>query len=154
MFTHHKSARFIKQNVGHAIWNNYFKFCFERNPFDRAVSLYHFSTRPPAPRPSISEYLESKSVTLLSNWGIYTLNDHVAVDFIGRYEALEHDFHKAMDMIGLPSRSALPRTKTRFREDRQHYSKVLGPQDRSRIERVCAKEMGELGYQWEEPDNR
>ena len=32
MFTHHKSARFIKQNAGHAIWNNYFKFCFERNP--------------------------------------------------------------------------------------------------------------------------
>jgi hypothetical protein len=152
-FANHNPARFIRQYAGLEIWNTYYKFCFERNPFDKAISRYYFSTRPPKPRPSISKYLASVRVDMLSNWSIYTINDHVAVDFVGRYEKLDEDLQKIAETLGLPSRLSLPRAKSKFRENREHYSKVLNPQDRTRIERVCAKEIGEFAYRWEEPEN-
>jgi len=38
----HMPALAIKRQLGDEIWNNYFKFCVIRNPFDKAVSAYYF----------------------------------------------------------------------------------------------------------------
>jgi hypothetical protein len=38
----HMSAIEIRNNIGKAIWDSYFKFCVIRNPFDKLVSRFFF----------------------------------------------------------------------------------------------------------------
>ncbi len=101
----------------------------------------------------MDNFLDKVPIHFLSNWGIYTINDDITVDFVGRYETLNHDLSNVAKILGLPSGIDLPRAKSQFRENREHYSKVLSPQARARIELVCAKEMAAFGYSWDESDN-
>ena len=145
-FYNHADAQFIRDCIGDQDWNSYFKFSFERDPFDKAISRYYWSTR--EPRPDISHYISSAPVDLLSNWNIYTINDQIAVDFIGRYDNLDNDLASICSKIGLPDELSLPRAKSSYRKSREHYSKVLNAEARSRIEIVCAKEISAFNYCW------
>jgi hypothetical protein len=147
-YFNHASAPFIRDHVGEKIWNSYFKFCFERNPFDKAISRYYWSTK--EPRPEISGYLQSARSDLLSNWNIYTINDRIAVDFVGRYESLGTYLKMLQHRLGLPKEIVLPRAKSRYRQNRAHYSQILNSEARARVEIVCAREMAALGYCWSE----
>ena len=146
-FSQHSTAAFVRSNVDDSVWKNYFKFCFERNPFDKAVSRYYWSTK--APRPEIDAYLELAPINLLSNWYLYTINDQIAVDFVGRYESLEDDLAKVARTLGLPKIPELPNAKAHYRLDRRHYSTVVNAQARARIELVCAKEICTFKYVWQ-----
>lgn len=145
-FFNHSSAAFIARNLSERIWQDYFKFCFERDPFDKAVSRYFWSTN--QPRPPISEFLHQAPKALLSNWDLYTINDHICVDFLGRFETLADDLRVIEARLGLPQALQLPRAKAGYRQDRRHYSGMLGSDARARIETVCAKEIAVLGYRW------
>jgi len=151
-FSNHVSAHFIRENIGEEIWNSYFKFCFERNPFDKAISRYYWSTS--EPRPEIYDYLLSARIDLLSNWDIYTVNDHVAVDFVGRYENLTDDLAVVTEKIGIPGQLDLPRAKAGYRKNREHYRNVIDTQSRARIELVCAKEITAFNYSWDDLQNK
>ena len=151
-FYNHSSAKLIRDCIPARIWNSYFKFTFERNPFDKAISRYYWSTGDPRPdpRPEITEYLNSVQSHKLSNWDIYTINDQIKVDFVGRYENLDDDLAKIKEKLGLPVEFNLPRAKGKYRKNREHYSRVLSSEARDRIEIVCAKEMAAFGYRWNE----
>lgn len=86
----------------------------------------------------------------LSNWDIYTINDQIKVDFVGRYENLDADLAKIKEKLGLPAEFNLPRAKGKYRKNREHYSRLLSSEARARIEIVCAKEMTAFGYHWNE----
>ncbi len=146
-YINHSGAQFIKDHIGKEIWDSYFKFCFERNPFDKAISRYYWSTR--EPRPAISDYLATAPIFFLSNWDTYTVNDDIAVDFVGRYENLNEDLDFIRQKIGLEGELRLPRAKGAYRKNRDHYSRVLDQKSRSRIEVVCAKENAYFDYHWE-----
>mgnify|MGYP001818197108 CR=1 FL=1 len=150
-FKNHSEAAFIRRYIDEEIWNSYFKFCFERNPFDKAISRYYWSAKPP--RPEISEYLSSASQRRLSNWGTYTIDDQLVVDFVGRYETLADDLATIGNKLGLPEELSLPRAKGSHRQNREHYSRVLNQEARARIEAVCAKEIQAFDYAWTEPQD-
>ena len=147
-FHNHSTAAFIKKSIPEEIWNNYYKFTFERNPFDKAISRYYWSTRFSDSRIPITDYLNTAEIHLLSNWEIYTINDSIAMDFVGFYENLDDDLEKIQQKLGLPSELKLPRAKGNYRKSKDHYSDLLDPEARSRIEIVCAKEIRAFDYHW------
>ena len=146
-FHNHSPASFVRRHIGEDIWRRYFKFSIERDPFDRAVSRYYWSTSK-VDRPSIEEYLDSAPVELLSNWIIYAIDDEVAVDLMIRYEDLSSDLALATKRLRLPGELRLPHAKGDHRLDRRHYSQVLGQNSRRLIERICARECAEFSYHW------
>ncbi len=145
-FFNHAPAPFVKANVPASVWENYFVFCFERNPFDKAVSLYYWMTDPP--RPSVASYLKTADVERLSNWPIYTINGKVAVDFVGRYEQLDADLAHIAERLGLPDSIDLPDAKASARPPRKPYPQVLSSAARERVEVVCARELAHFDYAW------
>jgi len=114
--------------------------------FDKAISRYYWSTR--EPRPDISDYLQKAPVYHLSNWNIYTINDHLAMDFMGRYEQLDKHLDYLENKLGFPTAIDLPNAKSSYRKERKPYQEVLDSKARERIETVCAKEISFFDYQW------
>jgi len=142
----HAPAEQVRRIVGARVWDSYFKFCVERNPYDKAISLYYWRTRDQSPRPSLSDYLASAETRSLSNFHIYSLGGRVAVDRVIPYETLDAGLAAVFRDLGLPGEPALPRAKGEHRGDRRPYAELLGTTDRAVIERACRREIEAFSY--------
>jgi hypothetical protein len=139
--------------VGEEIWDSYYKFCIERNPFDKAVSLYHWKGRKGG-NLSISEFLATTPRSL-SNAYLYMIDGKPALDRIVRFERLNDELEEVRQHIGLPEPLDLPHLKSGYRPKKSHYRDVLSAEDRALVERVCAAEIELLGYEFDAaPDSK
>lgn len=145
-YYNHMPAKEIRRLIGPRVWTEYFKFCFERNPWDKAISSYFWKTRGREPRPSLLGFLRSVNAEALSDFGIYGIDGTVAADHVGRYEDLDSELERIAAILKLPEEIRLPRAKGTFREDRRHYRDIIGPEERGIIERACAREIAHFGY--------
>jgi hypothetical protein len=155
-FYNHMPAREIVDLVGREIWDSYYKFCFERNPFDRLVSLYYWHNRK---KPvwfgrrkryaTMTEFLDSGAPAILKRWGIdsYSLDGRVAVDRVCLYENLEAELEFLSEKLGLPEKIDLPRTKAAHRKDRRDPRDVLTPRELDRVAELFRDEMAMYGYE-------
>lgn len=149
-FYNHMPAHEVRDLIGDEIWNGYYKFCFERNPFDRVVSLYYWCHKT-EPRPTMAEFLKHKEIQLLSTRGIslYTFDgEQPVVDKIGRYETLTHDLDEIRQRLGIPEPLVLPQAKTSHRTDRRHYSEILDDECRDEIAARFHREMQLFDYRF------
>jgi hypothetical protein len=146
-FYNHISATNVRSQLPAEVWDNYFKFCFERNPWDRFLSFYYWQYRR-GPQPSFAEVLDSPAVDLLKlrGWQVYTINGEVAVNRICRYENVEQELDEVCKKLGISQPLTLPHAKANTRRDRRSYREVLGDAERRRIEQLFADEIKALGY--------
>ena len=126
-FYEHMPASRVRDYVEEEVWRSYFKFAFDRNPWDRQVSWYLYKTKSKAIRPSFEHFMSKRARAYVANYAIYTIDDALAVDFVGRYESLEEDLNKALEMAGVGQRLQVPRTnvtpnKDSERDYRSYYS--------------------------------
>jgi len=131
-------------------WGGYFTFTIERNPFDRVISQYWWEVQGMADPPPVSQFLERGRPELLSNWDLYTADDRLIVDHVGRYESLDESLAFIAARIGLAEAIVLPeqRVKSEFRRDRRPWREVLSDADRRLVEAVCRRELAAFGYAW------
>lgn len=146
-FENHMAARDIRLLVGEKIWNSYYKFCFERNPWDRTVSLYWWRGRG-NPKKSLSEFIAAGVPRDLTKLGmdLYLIDGEVAVDRICRYENLAEELEYLRERLRLPEPIVLPRIKGEFRKDRRHYREVLGPHDRDLVASMSQRQIEAFQY--------
>lgn len=125
-YYHHISAKEVKEKVGDQIWNSYYKFCFERNPFEKAISWYFYRTKYSS-MDGFDDWLKKKYINYRhpTDFHIYTINGAIAVNFVGRYENLVNDLARACAEINLPFDGWLPRAKGFYRKNRLPYYNVL-----------------------------
>ncbi len=153
----HATAQQARKLVGAKAWQSYYKFCFVRNPFDRAVSLYFWETkswerkRHVSP-PDINTYILSLSEEKLSTWFRYTLDGNIALDFIGKFEALNEGMAEVARNLQIPT-PMLSHSKGGVRKDQAHYSQLLNQAARMHIEKLCSAELAAFGYAWITPEN-
>ena len=148
-FRNHMPAAGIRRLVPQAVWDGYFKFCFDRNPWDRAISLYHWlggERRFGA----LGVFLRSGAERPFSNYDRYSIDGVVALDRVYRYEEMEGALADIARRISLPAPLSLPehRAKGASRTDRRHYRDLIGPEEREWIEIVCAREIRLLDYRF------
>lgn len=145
----HSPARQVRAWVGEHVWNRYYKFCFERNPWDRVISLYcwRFGSKPTV---TLSEFIDSDLLFNLKKRGIrlYTIHGEIAVDKVCLYESLTEELEHLQVRLGFPERLCLPRAKSGFRKDRRSYREILNEAQRTRIEALFREEISLFGYQF------
>ena len=109
-FYEHMPAWRVRTYAGEDVWRRYFKFSFERNPWDRQVSWYHYKTKSKreGQQPAFSSFNADRRRAFVENWSLYTQGDAITLDFVGRYESLAADFDRVLAEIGLAGRVALP----------------------------------------------
>jgi hypothetical protein len=142
-FYNHMTAREVRERVGARIWGSYFKFCFERDPWDKVLSQYHFD---PQGQPDLDAFV--RRADLWSDFDRYTLDGELAVDFLGRYETLAADLGAVCRRLGIPFDGWLPRAKGGFRQDRRPPAEVYTPRQAELVAERFAREIRLLGYRF------
>lgn len=145
-FRNHMSAARVRAAVGPEVWNSYFKFCVERDPWDKAISLYYWRTRELDPRPPLLTFLGDVGDRSLSNFAIYAIDGTLAMDRVIRFERLTEDLEDVRNLLGLPERLDLPRAKGGHREEKRHYSELIEAPERAIVDAACAREIDLFDY--------
>lgn len=157
MLWDHASARQVRDYDPKA-WAQNFKFTFVRNPFERVVSIYRWNYRDHPEPPSFSEMLRrmededepGRGLRYWNSWKTYTIDDRIAVDFVGRQENLADDLATICERVGVPFEPA------HLTREKQHGKRVdcsvfYTPGDRERVERLFAPEIETFGYRFPGP---
>ncbi|WP_280551765.1 sulfotransferase family 2 domain-containing protein [Halomonas sp. 25-S5] len=148
----HPPAESAKAMFPHE-WENYFKFCFVRNPYEQALSEYSHQKRNSGREfdfvyflKALSGEIEDRDIMpsgLTSNWPLYTINDQVAVDHVGRYENLEEDFAWLCEQLGIHYQGRLHEEKV---EKHRRTKKLHDWYDEGSVERVHKLYSKEVEY--------
>ena len=103
----HSTAQEIQSILG-LDFENYFKFVFVRNPWERVCSDYYY-IRNNKSHPAHVKTVNAKDLNEFISKGIYVLrpqcdfifddSNNQLVDFIGRYENLEQDFNYILEKL-------------------------------------------------------
>jgi hypothetical protein len=148
-------AYVLRSRLPRETWDGYFKFCVERNPWDKVVSGFHFQAQERGMRLSFEEFLASRRLFGLSDFRMYTdpTDGRPIVDRILRFEALDRELGEVLERLGLPWNGALGvRAKSGFRRDRRPYAELYDEPGRRRVAEVFVREIALLGYTFEGRD--
>ncbi len=148
-YYHHIPAALVRRYLGAALFDAYFKFTIERNPWDRQVSHYFWQTRKDATRPDFAAYIaRPRKEKIIDNFDIYSIDGDIRADFVMRYENLEADFGEALARAGLTSTPPhLPRAKAGFRQDRD-YRDLYDNASRETVASWYEREIRAFGYEF------
>lgn len=146
-FYNHADCHLIRHIVGKDIWKSYYKFAFERNPWDKVVSQYYWSN-PKEPRPSLDEYIQSGGATRCMSFELYSERSEILVDKVFLYENLSEALSEIETRLSLPQKLILPNAKGSFRKDKRSYREIITPEGREKIARIAAREIAHFGYEW------
>jgi hypothetical protein len=115
----HMSCEMIRQQLGAARWEQYFKFAVIRNPFDKLLSGYFFAQRPAG---TDAELIAGFRRWVQAGGAIidrhtYTIAGQVCLDYFIRYEELDAGIAEVCRRLNLPfDAQRIPRLKADFRE--------------------------------------
>lgn len=152
-FYGHSTAEFIKQHIPDHIWDSYFVFAFERNPYTRALSQFFWNTREGGSfeGKSMVEHFDAADPYRRSNWECYAVGDQVVVDRVYHYETLADDLKEIERALSLPSKIVLPNAKTGHRPSEKKDAASLSDEMIDRVTQACSRELEYFGYSTETP---
>ena len=147
-FFNHISGAEIRERIGPEVWDGYFKFCFERNPWDKVLSHYHMLRARAGGELMLDQYFRAGGYP--RDTTKYLDKDRrILVDRICRYEDLTEELSAVCSQLGMPFSGQLqPRAKSEYRTDRRHYRDVLSTEQARIVSEQFAFEIAEFGYRF------
>jgi hypothetical protein len=141
-FYNHMPAREVKHRVPADVWNGYFKFCVERNPWDKVLSHYHMHAAREGGSLTFDEYLARGRFPI--NYFRYTdpSGTKIIVDRVLRYENLLAELSEVFSQLNISFDGSLGvAAKSEYRTDRRPYQEVFTDEQRRIIAKAFAKEI-------------
>jgi len=149
-FRNHSSSFKIRNRVGREVWDSYFKFCFERNPWDKTVSHFYWNRAKSGKGDLTFEQYVKRGAFPVDRRRWYR-HDRLQVDFVGRFENLKEDLTTALARVGIEFDGWLPRAKGGNRDpESRPYQRFISDEVREKITRAFTPEIELLGYRFEE----
>ena len=159
---HMTQSEIIRKHGADKDISNYYKFSFVRNPWDRFVSLYFYcmtGSTMMQKNKNAKPVLDFKSFCEIVGSGFYIGNSYVwnthyqpqtnfidlpDIDFVGRFENIQHDFDIVCDKIGFKQKQ-LPHTN---KSKHKHYTKYYDDETREIVAEKYAKDIEAFGYEF------
>jgi hypothetical protein len=156
---HHDSITQVRQLLRDADIRpkSVYTFSFVRNPWDRMVSYWIWVNRHPGPKRwsvSFADWLEvfvqrkAKAQNPLTCWDYVSIDNKVAVDFVGRFERFDADLARLGERLSLPL-AAGPMPRLYKADKREHYSHYYTAELRDRVADLFADDLEHLAYRFE-----
>jgi hypothetical protein len=152
----HATARQVRRVLGPEIFDSYYKFAVERNPWERQVSLYFHrewkkgNGEPDFDRDIRSRLYRNTEYVRLNNWSIYAIGENVVADRVLRYERLEDDLAELSETLEFPAPLTLPKLRN-YTGERAHYATFYSDESRRLVARWYAREIQAFDYRFETP---
>jgi hypothetical protein len=143
----HIRASKVRPVVGREVWDSYFKFAIDRNPWDAVVSLYYWMRRNEKVD-SFERFLVMPNLEQLAtrNYQAYHLKGRVAVDRVLRFERLGDDLAEVWQHLSLPGEPDLPHAKSGARPSGSDYRDLYDERSIELVRGIFARQIDELGY--------
>lgn len=171
-FRRHQPASSIRGKVDEKVWNEYFKFTIERNPWDKTLSRYWSALygKNPRLRHRISSFFISRTMTFPiwfrmkvlrgrtvaggvyhfpKHYPMYTEEGQVIVDFIGRFENRREHLQILSDHLKVPIDPDV-RIGTATRKDHRPYTECYDEWMQGVIADYFREDLDLLGYRFGE----
>lgn len=156
----------VRARISPSIWNSYYKFTVERNPWDKVISRYFHSKSVYEDKYNKPLSYENFWVHFLKQlktpwetpaWGSpapYNLpryqdpvNGDLLVNRILRYEDLNNELSSVCSQLGIPFEGVLTtRAKSHYRREKAPHTEFFSPSQMHQISKVFAGEINLMGY--------
>ena len=161
----HMPAARIRHQLGKAVWEDYFKFCVVRNPFEKCISAFEhagvdhtigclsglpFRLATIAMTPEQRRFLHwLRRTGPPIDRAAYVIDGDFCMDDVIRYESLEAGLERICRRLDLPwEPSLLPTFKTGLRREEATVQNLYTPAARRLVERAFAFEIDRFGYRF------
>lgn len=122
------SAEEISNRIGNEIWQQYFKFCVIRNPYEKVLSAFFhfvvFQNQITEGRPLLIAIFREWVRTVPEEFydrDKYFLDGKICIDFFIRFENLNNDLSEACQHLNIPYEpDSLSRLKSHIRPANAH----------------------------------
>jgi hypothetical protein len=158
-YTMHSPAWQIRLRVKPEIWDGYFKWSIDRNPFDKVLSGWHYWQWRYKREIPLDDYLEKLKAAIAVRkrgvgslpWNYLNYTDpetgKLMVDQVIRFENLHEGLSEVCDNLGISfSPAMLPHAKGTIRKDKTSYSKTLTEEQCDKIRVLFKDELEMHGY--------
>ena len=139
-FPNHLHASKLKLYMNEKNFEEYFKFSFVRNPWDKLVSIYfytkqkesHIVKKNPSvltafnrnilSSPDFESWIKSRQFGELQSDYLYDADGELLVDFIGKTEQVEEDFKKILQRLKLTHIQMELKNPSNHKDYQDYYS--------------------------------
>lgn len=158
LWFNHMSAREIKDLIGVDVWEDYYKFCVIRNPYEKCISAFYYfgenhmdpSSNLNAARTLFCEFLKS---TPPIDCDKYLIKKKICLDYFIRYENLQADLERVCRRLGVHyDPDAVPTFKKGARPSSARVDCMYNDESRSLVEDIFSFELDYFEYEY--PDLR
>ena len=150
----HISAEQIRPHLDDDVWNDYFKFGFVRNPFDRFVSTCFFLNRSdpnfaqvavPFMKDRLQRHRFQQRILVKPQYQqLCWSGGDVALDYIGRYESLQQSYDEICARIGIPGNELGVKNTSKHKTFDSYYDDDL----RSSVAEFYAEDLRIFDYEF------
>lgn len=149
-YYNHIDALSVREKVGLDIWNKYYKFCVERNPWDKTLSYYYMLNFRNTESLSLEDYFKSADYCVDHPAYVDQENSsQIIVDRILQYDSLNDELDSVFKHLNVPFSGELNvNEKSEYRKDRRDYREILSDSQAKLIGDAFAHEISLFNYSY------
>jgi hypothetical protein len=156
-----RKVKKILDNIDSDIWNNYFKFCVVRNPWDLCVSRYFYHYKEKFVKSNFKKMIEDMDSLIANKTKVlfalgspkrlYKINNKYICDYHIKYEELKNGIIEVCNKCGIKDYDLnnLPNFKSGFRDKSVHYSEYYDDYLKKLVEKMYEDDIKKFNYKFE-----